>query len=216
VRTEVGDNADAFLAKVTMLADQHICGAEHAGITLVERGNNLRSQSATDIRPLILDGIQQRCKCGPSLEVDDDRPRCRVDDFSAETRWPSFVGPVLACSPIRSMLSFRLFSHDGISYVLNVYATRPNAFPIDTSGIGEVMAAETLLAVQPGTRGAELLSPSIGADPIEQACRILMDRYDIDKIDAYSLLVRLAKGSGHTVAAAARRLIQNDRSTDPA
>src|SRR5215208_520384 len=104
---EAGENADAFLAKVTMVADQHISGAQHAGIALVEHGNKLRSHSATDIRPLILDGIQQRCRCGPSLALDDNHPACRVDDFSAETRWPTFVGPVLACSPIRSMLSFR-------------------------------------------------------------------------------------------------------------
>jgi hypothetical protein len=203
-----GDNADAFLANVTMVADQHVSGTEYAGITLVEYGNQLRSQSATDIRPLILDGIQQRCRCGPSLALGDDHPACRIDDFSAETRWPTFVGPVLACSPIRSMLSFQLFSWDGMSGVLNVYATRANAFPADTTRIGEVLATETLLAIKPGAGGSELLSPSVGADPVEQAARILMDRYDIDKLAAYSLLVRLAKGTGHTLAAAARRLIQ--------
>ena len=209
---QVGDNVDAFLATVTMAAGQHVPGTEHVGITLVERGKQVRSQSATDIRPLILDGIQQRCKCGPVLDLDDDHPARHVDDFVVETRWPTFVGPVLACSPIRSMLSFQLFSFDGIRGVLNVYATEPHVFPADATRIGEVLAAETLLALQHD--GSELLSPSDGADPVEHASRILMDRYYIDKLDAYSLLVRLAKGSGHTVAAAARRLIQADPSDD--
>jgi ANTAR domain len=211
---QVGANVDAFLAKVTMAAGQHVPGTEHVGITLVERGKQVRSQSATDIRPLILDGIQQRCKCGPILDLDDDHPAGRVDDLAAETRWPTFVGPVLACSPIRSMLSFQLFSLDGVRGVLTVYATQPCAFPADATRIGEVLAAETLLAVQ--RDGSELLNPSVATDPVEQASRILMDRYDIDKLAAYSLLVRLAKGSGHTVAAAARRLIQADPSDNHA
>jgi hypothetical protein len=209
---QVGDNVDAFLAKVTMAAGQHVPGTEHVGITLVERGKQVRSQSATDIRPLILDGIQQRCGCGPMLDLDDDHPARRVDDFAAETRWPTFVEPVLACSPIRSMLSFQLFSFDGIKGVLNVYATQPGAFPADANRIGEVLATETVLVVQ--RDGSELLSPSVGTDPVEHASRILMDRYDIDKLAAYSLLVRLAKGSGHTVASAARRLIQTGPSAN--
>jgi hypothetical protein len=203
--TEAGGDVDAFLANLTMLAGQHICGTEHAGIALVAAGRQLRSQSATEFGPLILDGIQQRCRCGPSLDVDDDHRTCRVDDFSAETRWPMFVNGVLACSPIRSMVSFALFSRHAIRAVLNVYATRPRAFPVDTTGIGQVLAGETLLSIQPVTV-SEVLSPAV-VDPVEHACRMLMHRYGIDKIAAYSLLVRLAKGSRHTVAAAACRLI---------
>jgi hypothetical protein len=210
--TQARDKADAFLAEVTMMISQHVPGTEHAGIALVEHGNKLRSQSATGFCPLVMDGIQQRCKCGPSIDLADDQLACRIDDFSVETRWPTFVGPVLACSPIRSMLSFRLFRCGGVSGVLNLYATRPNAFPADATRIGEVLAAETRRAVA-STIGVELLSRD-GSDPVEWAARILMNRYGIDKIAAYSLLVRLAKGSGHTVAAAARRLIEKGASVD--
>jgi hypothetical protein len=213
--TETGDNTDAFLAALTVLAGQHICGTEHAGIALVDGVGQLRSQSATDICPLILDGIQQRCRCGPSLDVDEDQPTCRVDDFSAETRWPTFVKGVLACSSIRSMLAFQLFSRHRITAVLNVYATAPEAFPVDVAGLRKVLVAETLLCIQPETDSSQLLSPAIGADPVEHACRMLMHRYGIDKIAAYSLLVRLANGSHHTVAAAACRLIHPKYSVDP-
>jgi hypothetical protein len=205
VSTQVGDNADAFLAEVTMVINQYVRGTEHAGITLVENGNKLRSQSATGFCPLILDGIQQRCKCGPSFDLVGDQLACRIDDFSVETRWPTFVRPVLACSSIRTMLSFRLFHGRGISAILNLYGTRPNVFPINTTRIGEVLATESLRAVESTINGP--LSRD-GADPVEAATRILMNRYEIDKIAAYSLLVRLAKGTRHTVAAAACRLIQ--------
>ena len=79
--------------------------------------------------------------------------------------------------------------------------------------IGEVLTAETRRAVA-STISVELLNRD-GSDPVEGAARILMNRYGIDKIAAYSLLVRLAKGSGHTVAAAARRLIEKGASVDP-
>jgi len=70
----------------------------------------------------------------------------------------------------------------------------------------ELFAAETLLAVQQRTGGSELFKTD--ADPVEQASLILMARYDIDRLAAYSLLVRLASGSGHTGAAVARRLLR--------
>jgi ANTAR domain len=210
VSARAGESADAFLAEVTMVINQHVPGTEHAGITLAEYRNKIRSHSATGFCPLVLDGIQQRCKCGPSIDLADDQLSCRIDDFSVEVRWPAFVGPVLACSPIRSMLSFRIYCCGGITAALNLYASQPHAFPMETNRVVEVLATETRRAVKSKNCDNNMTSTA-GDDPVEQAARILMNRYDIDKIAAYSLLVRLAKGSRHTVAAVASRLIQPPR-----
>jgi hypothetical protein len=213
VSRQVGDDADAFFAELTMVITQHVPGTEHAGIAVAETGNRLRSQSATGFCPLILDAIQQRCKCGPSFDLVANQLACRIDDFSVETRWPTFVGPVLACSSIRTMLSFQLFQCGGISAVLSLYGTRPNVLPVNTTRVGAVLASETWRAVE-STIDVSLSGD--GTDPVEAAARILMNRYDIDKIAAYSLLVRMAKGSRHTVAAAACRLIQKGPLVDSA
>jgi hypothetical protein len=208
------DSVDAFLANLTTVVPQHVTGTRHAGIVLIGRDKQVRSQSATDFRPLIIDGIQQRCRCGPSLDVDDDHPVCRADDLGGESRWPTFVAPVLACSPIRSILAIQLFKLNGVRGVLNVYANQPGAFPLDTAGIGELFATETSLVVQHLADASDLLERSIAADSVEQAARLLMGRYHVDRLAAYSLLVRLANGSGHTVAAVARRLFRADTSTE--
>jgi hypothetical protein len=56
------------------------------------------------------------------------------------------------------------------------------AFPADTTRVGEVLATETMRAVQQRTGVSELLEPTIAIDPIEHASLILMARYNIDRL----------------------------------
>src|SRR4051812_16536604 len=83
-------DADAVLAELTESAAKSVPGAQHAGITVTDRHNNIQTQSATGEYPILLDEIQRRHHEGPCLSAAWQHHIMRIDDLAVDLRWPHY------------------------------------------------------------------------------------------------------------------------------
>jgi hypothetical protein len=125
--------------------------AEHASVTVVDGNRPPRTTAATDQLPYDWDRLQYANGQGPCLEAITADGVVLADDLCTDTRWPRFTRAVVAATPVRSMLSFRLFLTEQHRAALNLYATRPGVFTDQSVATGSMFAAYSSMALLAAT-----------------------------------------------------------------
>ena len=182
----------------------HVAGSQYAGITLAERSKSVTNVAATHQYPIVLDEIQNRYGEGPCVEAAWRHHVMHVEDLGAEGRWPRYRRYALEQTPIRSILSYELFVDRDSMAALNFYADSPHAFPDDSLELGAVYAAHVALAWSMFRRQDQFRSALASRDMIGQAKGIVMERFNLDAVEAFELLTRLSQQSN-------TRLIDSER-----
>ncbi|BCI51014.1 transcriptional regulator [Mycolicibacterium litorale] len=197
------------LTGFTSLAVEYIAGVDHAGVTLVTNGGIMRCLAATDGHPLVLDNIQRTYGQGPCLDAAAGQQTFRIDDMASEERWPAFAAKAVACTPVRSVLAYPVFT-DGSTYAaLNLYADRTGRLDARAEAEGALIASRIssfLKADRVRTRPVR----SSRSDVIAAAKTLLMRRFSIDVAQAFALLVKLAKQENDSIEAVARTLVSGN------
>jgi len=139
------NDLDGVLKRVVEAAVTRIAGAQHAGITIVDRRSVFTPAATNDLAREIerhLYAIGQ----GPCLAAAvEHQSIVRVDDLSADRRWSEFAAATAALG-IGSMVCFRLNTDAETIGALNVYAGRTHAFSDDAIRAGTLLAAHVAVA----------------------------------------------------------------------
>ncbi|MEZ0362172.1 GAF and ANTAR domain-containing protein [Mycobacterium sp. pUA109] len=202
--------ADTILDELTASSLSSMPTAQHAGITVASPDGSVRSVSTTDGYPVLLDKIQERHREGPCLEAAAEHQFVRVNDVGQERRWPNYCRDVLEHTPIRSVLAFQLFAANGTTGALNFHAEQPHAFDDDAVELGLILATHTALVWHMVRRDAQFRSALASRDIIGQAKGMVMERFDIDAVQAFELLKRLSQNSNTPLIDVARRLVSRE------
>jgi hypothetical protein len=206
LRTSPAPDVDATLHELTAAAAASVPGAQHAGITVATRRKKVESASSTHRVAILLDDIQGRHGEGPCLSAAWDQQIIRIDDMATESRWPSYCRDAMEQTPIRAVLSFRLFIDRNAMGALNFYADTPHVFGDDAVEAGLLWATHTALAWTAVRRDQEFRSALASRDVIGQAKGIIMERFDVDAVQAFDMLKRLSQDSNTALAEVASRL----------
>jgi GAF domain-containing protein len=180
---------------------------DYASIMLVGQGTVIRTLASTDGYPRFLNKLQQRYREGPGLDAACEHQARRVDDLNGERRWPNFSDEAAATTPIRSILCVPLFTHHRSKAALNLYADQPYAFGAEGELIGLAFASDAEAVLEVGRREKRYRKALTNRDLIGQAKGILMERFAIDPVTAFSLLAQLSKDRRQPVSAVARGLV---------
>lgn len=179
---------DGVLRRVVDAAVSQIDGAELAGITVLSK-SSVSTPIATDDIVHEVDRQQYATNEGPCLTAAVEyEPAVRVDDLDAETRWPRFT-PLVVALGVRAMLSFQLYTQQDSLGALNIYARRNNAFTDDSVHTGLLLAAHAAVAIARTRKEVNLRIALESRDIIGQAKGILMERFRIDAMQAFDLLI---------------------------
>jgi GAF domain-containing protein len=173
-------------------------GAEAAGLTVVRSGKFF-TQSATDDIPGLVDQLQYEANEGPCVVAIRDDDVVESPDLTRECRWPTFTRAVLERSPVRSMLSFRLFWQDDTLGALNFYANSAEAFSDDGRAIGAIFATHAAVAWRAARneeQNENLNAALVSSRRIGSAIGILMVRHGLTEEAAFDRL-RLASQHSH-------------------
>jgi hypothetical protein len=108
---------------------------------------------------------------------------------------------------VRSVLSLKLFSEGSSLTALNFYAEPPGVFDDESIELAVVYAAHTTVAWNIVRREDQFHSALASRDVIGQAKGILMERFDIDAVDAFELLRRLSQQSNTELTEIAQRVV---------
>jgi transcriptional regulator with GAF, ATPase, and Fis domain len=210
LQREVTDG-DALLTELTQSAVRAVPGASHAGITVAERDGSVHTAASSTSRyPALLDKIQQTHREGPCLSAAWQQHMIRIDDLTVDERWRAFCRDAVEQTPIRSIMSFRLFADLKKMGALNFYAEQPAVFDDDAVESGLILATHAALAWKLVRREEQFRSALGSRDIIGQAKGMLMERFKIDAVQAFELLKRLSQNSNTPVAAVARQLVESE------
>jgi hypothetical protein len=204
----------ATLHELTVGAADSIQGADHAGITVVDRKGVFHTFAATHPYAVQLDRIQQGRREGPCVAAAWEYRTMLIDDLDADARWPRFCRDAVAKTPIRSVLSFQLFTEPHAMGALNFYAERPHAFGERSVEAGLIYAAHTTVAWYMVQRDDQFRAAVGSRDIIGQAKGMLMERFHIDAAQAFELLKRLSQESNTPLVRVAEQVVSG-RSHEP-
>jgi hypothetical protein len=104
------DDVGAALNELAASSINFVPGAQYAGITVTSRKRPIETAAAIHRFPVVLDEIQQRHRQGPCLTAASEHHTVRVDNLAGDERWPLYRDDALQQTPIRSILSFELFT----------------------------------------------------------------------------------------------------------
>lgn len=178
-------------------------GAEHAGISVVERGGHRRTVAWTDDVVRIAEGPGGGGRGqAPYWDGLWHAPVVRVADSESEGG-----GEPLAAAGLRSALALRLRAEKRRLTVLTAYAGEPRAFDPAAVRIGRLFTAHVSLALDSATVREQLTEAMRTRDLIGQATGILMERLDIDAAEAFDSLVRASQRENVKLRDLARRIV---------
>ncbi|OBK44604.1 response regulator receiver protein [Mycobacterium sp. 1081908.1] len=210
-----GTETTAGLHELVENGVRHMPGCQYAGITLAERGNTVTSVVATHRYAAVLDAIQDLRQEGPCLAADWRHHMMWVDDLNVDRRWPRYQRDVLEATPIRSIASYELFDDDRTMAALNFYADNPHAFGDESLEIGAIFATHVALAWSMMRRQDQFRSALASRDAIGQAKGVIMERYNLDAVEAFELLTRLSQQSNTKLVDIAKGLIESEHPLKP-
>ncbi|MDT5339466.1 MAG: hypothetical protein QOD90_4971 [Mycobacterium sp.] len=199
-------DGDRAMAEITDSATRAVPGAQYAGITMVSKRDGIRNVAATHPYVLELDEVQRRNQEGPCLTAAWENHTVRVDDLATDERWPKYRVAALESTPIRSIVSFRVFAGEADSGALNFFAERPHAFTEEALELGMIFATHAAIAWGMLRRDRQFRSALASRDVIGQAKGMLMERFDLDAVRAFDLLKRLSQDSNTPLHDVAERL----------
>jgi hypothetical protein len=209
-----GSDADTVVSELTEHAASEVPGAQYAAVTVSPRPRHVATVAATHHYPVILDEIQRRHLEGPCLAAVADHHTVRIDDLAIDTRWPAYQHEAVARTPIRSLLSFELYTAYKSMGALSVYSSEPHAFSDEAEEIGVVFATHAALVWDSVLRDEQFRRGLNGRDVIEQAKGIIMERFRVDAVRAFELLKKQSQQTNTPLAEIARNLVAIDEPAD--
>jgi GAF domain-containing protein len=199
-----GDTMDLAVT----LAIEVVDGAQDAAISLVHRGRIVETPAFTSECGLRSDRIQQELGVGPCLTAIRDEEVVSCPDLAGESRWGEWGPRTAEEAGIGSMLCFRMFTQKERLGALSLYSPRPHAFTGADVESGLSFAAHTAIAIAVARQDENMDIALDSRSLIGQATGIVMDRYDIDAVRAFTVLKRISQQSNVKIHEVAVELIR--------
>jgi GAF domain-containing protein len=200
-------NVEGTLATVTAAAVELIRGVDHADVLLVD-GDRFTSVAPTAPMVKELDAIQERLQEGPCLQAAHADSVIRCTDLRAEPRFPRFAAAATEMG-VYSMLSFQLYTRQGGAGALNLVGGAPYAFSPEAEALGAMLATHAALALAAANTRDQFTSALASRDHIGQAKGIIMERFNVDAVQAFEMLKRLSQETNTAIRELAERVIDS-------
>ncbi len=105
------------------------------------------------------------------------------------------------------MHSFQLYTHRGGAGALNLVGSAPRAFTQEAEAFGAMLATHAVLALCVANTRDQFFSALASRDHIGQAKGIIMERFNIDAVQAFELLTELSQDTNTPIRELAERVI---------
>lgn len=166
----------------------NIPGVDFASITLHREDGTLSTVVATDTLAEMTDSLQYELHEGPCYAAVTDERWVLINDVAASTEFPRYAPKAVELG-IRTQAAIQLLSN-GNRAGLNLYARSPRAFGRSTVQIAELFATQAAAILQYVEQVDQLSEALHTRTDIGTAVGIVMERYGIDRNQAFAFLVR--------------------------
>lgn len=177
---------------------------DHASVMLMHR-KQPRTVAATDQLITDADQLQIDLGEGPSLLAISGHDDVLIEDTSTDIRWPKWAATA-AAGGIRSALAIRLFTSHSTSGVLNLISSQPAVFSEADREAARLLALHASIAIASARTEDSLHQALDSRKDVGQAIGRLMERYDVDAVQAFAVLKRYSQDRNQRLHAVAQRV----------
>jgi GAF domain-containing protein len=196
----------ATLDAIARTAVEVIGPASYAGVNLYAHGKFM-PQAVAGEPPLALDTLQQETGSGPCIDASRQQATIRVDDMTAELRWPEFTKLALDLG-VAGLLCVPLWVDDQQLGSVSLFATERAVFNLADEYLARLFATQAALALAEARRTDQMRQALGNRDVIGQAKGILMERHRITADEAFTLLSKQSQRVNRKLKDVARQLTE--------
>ncbi|WP_297601090.1 GAF and ANTAR domain-containing protein [Mycobacterium sp.] len=204
-----GSEANEMYAAICVAATLAIRGCDHASL-MVRENEQYVTVGASDRLAQQVDELERRAGDGPCIDaIEEETPQ--IDpDLTTPSLWPQLASILVAETPVRGAMGFRLLVDKRKGAALNLFSDTPNTFDAESAGQAAVLAAFASVAINAVAKGddaASLRRGLLSNREIGKAVGMLMTLHDMGEDEAFDLLRRHSQALNIKLAEVARAVI---------
>ncbi|OBI37303.1 antitermination regulator [Mycobacterium sp. E1386] len=204
-----GSDAGQMYAAICIAATLVVRGCDHASL-LLRDGDRYVTVGASDQLARDIDELERRSGDGPCIDaIEEETPQ--IDpDLTTPSLWPQLAKVLVAETPVRGAMGFRLLVDKRKAAALNLFSDSPNVFDAESAGRAAVLAAFASVAINAVAKGEDATSLRRGLlsnREIGKAVGMLMLLHDMTETQAFDLLRRHSQALNIKLADVAREVI---------
>lgn len=204
-----GSDANEMYAAICIAATLAIRGCDHASL-LVRENDRYVTVGASDRLAQQVDELERRAGDGPCIDaIEEETPQ--IDpDLTTPSLWPKLAAVLVAETPVRGAMGFRLLVDKRKGAALNLFSDTPNMFDAESAGRAAVLAAFASVAINAVAKGEDAASLRRGLlsnREIGKAVGMLMMLHDMSEDEAFDLLRSHSQALNIKLAEVARVVI---------
>jgi hypothetical protein len=196
---------ETALESLAASAVKNIPGADFVSISVRTQNRRLLTVASTDPLAEQADMLQYELREGPCYAAVTRERFVLVNDLAASTEFPEY-GPKAVALGIGAQAGIQLL-HDKETAGLNLYARCAEAFDRSTVQLAELFATQAGALLGYADQVEQLSEALHTRTDIGTAVGILMERYRIDRHQAFAFLSHCSQNRNIKVRALARQLI---------
>lgn len=147
-----GSGLDEVHPAICIAATMIVPGCDHASILLKRKGEYV-TVAATDAVAQRVDDFEREIREGPCVDAIEEESAQIEPDLGTFSQWPTLAKRLLAETPVRGMMAFRLMVDQHKVGALNLFSDTPGAFDTDAAGRAIIMASFASVAAAAASRG---------------------------------------------------------------
>ncbi|MCV7409055.1 antitermination regulator [Mycobacterium florentinum] len=204
-----GSDAKEMYAAICIAATLAIRGCDHASLLVLD-GDRYVTVGASDAIARKIDAMELEAGDGPCLDaIEEETPQIDTD-LTTPSHWPKLAARLIAETPVRGAMGFRLLVNKRKGAALNLFSDTPNMFDDESAGRAAVLASfasVAINAVAEGQDAASLRRGLLSNREIGKAVGMLMLLHDLTEDEAFDLLRRHSQALNIKLADVAREVI---------
>ncbi|MGZ4527075.1 MAG: GAF and ANTAR domain-containing protein [Mycobacterium sp.] len=204
-----GSDAHEMYAAICVAATLVVHGCDHASL-LVRENDRYVTVGASDRLAQQIDGLERRSGDGPCIDaIEEETPQIDTD-LTTPSLWPKLAKILVAETPVRGAMGFRLLVDKRKGAALNLFSDTPNMFDAESAGRAAVLASFASVAINAVAKGEDAASLRRGLlsnREIGKAVGMLMLLHDMAEEQAFDLLRRHSQALNIKLADVARAVI---------
>jgi GAF domain-containing protein len=196
---------EAALASVAASAAGNIPGVDFVSITVHEDDHTLYTAASTDPLAERADALQYELREGPCYAAVTDGRFVLVNDLAAAVEFPRYAPSVLRFG-VRAQAAIQLVQGRQRAG-LNLYARTAGSFDRSTVQFAELFASHAAALLGYAEQVEQLSEAMHARTDIGTAVGILMQRYGVDRHQAFAFLARNSQNRNIKVRLLAQQVI---------
>ena len=206
-----GSDSSQIYAAICVAATLVVTGCDHASL-LVRRDGRYVTIGASDAIAQRIDDMERIVGGGPCVDaIEEETPQIETD-LTTPNQWPQLAARLVAETPVRGAMGFRILVDRRKTGALNLFSDKPNVFDTESAGQAVVLASFASVAVNAVAAGEDVSTLRRGLlsnREIGKAVGMLMMLNGVDEHEAFDVLRRYSQDLNIKLADVARTVIEN-------